>query len=274
MSTTVRVGCIQNCATDDVQGNIEECVRLARAAHAAGAAFVLLPEHCAALQPADRLTVARAYVEESHPALAAFRALAGELDLWILVGSLAIRITPERINNRSYLIGADGGIRARYDKVHLFDVQLRSGEVYRESATVEAGRRAVIADTPWAKLGMSVCYDIRFAYLYRQLAQAGAALIAIPAAFTHPTGAAHWHVLVRARAIETGAYVLAPAQCGIRPWGRRTYGHSLIVDPWGTVLADAGEEPGYIVSDLDLDQVERARAMVPALHHDRVLPDL
>jgi predicted amidohydrolase len=215
------------------------------------------------------MTVARALPEDRHPALPGFAALARELGLWILIGSLAIRGSGDKISNRSYLIAADGTVRARYDKIHLFDVSLRSGEAYRESATVEAGARAVVADLPWGRLGMTVCYDVRFAYLYRQLAHAGASMLAVPAAFTYQTGAAHWEVLIRARAIETGAFVLAPAQCGTRAWGRKTYGHTLIVDPWGTVLADGGSEPGYVTADLDLDAVDRARAMIPALAHDR-----
>ncbi len=270
MGATLRVACIQNCATDDLTANVAVCLAAARAACAEGATFVLLPEHFAALQPSEKLYFERACAEDTHPALAAFREFARECGCWCLLGSLAVRgVADGMIRNRSLLLDPSGHVRGRYDKIHLFDVRLRSGENYRESATVEPGEAAVIADTPWGRLGLSVCYDLRFAYLYRQLAHAGARFLSIPAAFTRQTGAAHWHTLVRARAIETGCYVFAPAQCGVRPWGRATYGHSLVVDPWGEVLADGGEAPGYVIADVEPDRVEEARAMIPALEHDR-----
>lgn len=270
MTATLRVACIQNCATDDMEANLAACLALARAACDEGAKFILLPEHFAALQPSEKLYFERAFAEADHPALAAFRALARERDAWCLLGSLAVRgAAPGMIRNRSLLLDPEGGIRGRYDKIHLFDVRLRSGENYRESATVEPGEAAVTADTPWGRVGLTVCYDLRFAYLYRQLAHAGARFLTIPAAFTRQTGAAHWHTLVRARAIETGCYVFAPAQCGVRPWGRATYGHSLVVDPWGEVLADGGEAPGFVLADVDPARVDEARAMIPALEHDR-----
>ncbi|MGE0387330.1 MAG: carbon-nitrogen hydrolase family protein [Gammaproteobacteria bacterium] len=271
MPPDLKVACLQNCATDDVAANIAICTDMARAAHAQGARMLLLPEHFSAMYPNDAAAAATAVEEDAHPALAAFRALAAELGVWILMGSIAVRLASGKVNNRSCLLAPDGQVVARYDKIHLFDVRLRGAESYRESATVAAGGRAVLAPTPWGALGMTVCYDVRFAYLYRTLARAGAAFLAIPAAFTHQTGLAHWHVLVRARAIETGCYVFAPGQCGTRPWGRRTFGHSLIVDPWGEVLADGGTEPGFILADVDPARVTQARSMIPALEHDRTV---
>lgn len=244
---------------------------LTRAAENAGAALICLPEYFAFMAPNDQELLRLAPSEDAHPALAAFRALARELNVWILLGSLAVRVPSGRINNRSYLIDSQGQIAASYNKVHLFDVALKGGETYAESSTVEPGSQAVVAQTPWGKLGMSICYDVRFAYLYRWLAQAGASFLTIPAAFTRTTGQAHWHVLVRARAIETGSFVFAPGQCGRRSWGRATFGHSLIVDPWGTVLAEGNDSPGFIVADIDPRRVEDARQMIPALSHDRVL---
>ncbi|HET8728333.1 MAG TPA: carbon-nitrogen hydrolase family protein, partial [Alphaproteobacteria bacterium] len=188
-------------------------------------------------------------------------------------GSLAIRLDGDRVANRSLLFDPAGRIVASYDKIHMFDVDLAGGESYRESATFRPGERAVVAPVAVpggsAGLGLTVCYDVRFAYLYRALAQAGADILSVPAAFTVPTGRAHWHVLLRARAIETGCFVIAPAQTGEHDRGRRTYGHSLIVSPWGEVLADAGEEVGFVTADLDLSLVGQARTMVPALGHDR-----
>ncbi|MGE4219659.1 MAG: carbon-nitrogen hydrolase family protein, partial [Alphaproteobacteria bacterium] len=216
------------------------------------------------------LSMAAARVEAEEPALAAYRALAAELGIWLLAGSLVVKLTDdERMANRSFLIDPQGNVAARYDKIHMFDVDLANGERYRESATFRPGDRMVVAETPWGGLGMTVCYDVRFPYLYRTLAKAGAGIIAVPAAFTRPTGQAHWHVLLRARAIETGCFVIAPAQCGVHEDGRQTYGHALIVSPWGEVLADAGEAPGLAMATLDLNAVEQARAMVPSLTHDR-----
>jgi predicted amidohydrolase len=189
----------------------------------------------------------------------------------LLLGSLAIKAGPGKVTNRSYLVDAAGEIAARYDKLHLFDVDLADGERYRESAAVAPGSNAVVAPTPWATLGLSICYDLRFPYLYRALAQAGAQILTVPAAFARTTGQAHWHVLLRARAIETGCYVLAPCQCGTHGGGRPTYGHSLIVDPWGRILADGGDEPGIVTATLDLAEVAKARAMIPALQHDRAI---
>jgi predicted amidohydrolase len=207
--------------------------------------------------------------EAEHPGVPAFQALAAELKAWLLIGSLAVKLDAKTCANRSFLFDPQGRIAARYDKIHMFDVDLANGETYRESATFRPGEQAVTADLPWGRVGLTVCYDLRFAYLYRALAQAGASFLTVPAAFTVPTGEAHWHVLLRARAIETGCYVFAPAQCGEHAEGRKTYGHSLIVAPWGEVLADGGEEVGIIYADVDPAKVTKARNMVPALRHDR-----
>jgi predicted amidohydrolase len=209
-------------------------------------------------------------------ALVAFQALAVELRALLLVGSLVVWSDApadadgrRKLANRSFLIDADGAIVADYDKIHLFDVDLGGGEVYRESSSYAPGNKVVMADTPWGKLGMTICYDMRFPHLYHRLAQDGADFISVPSAFTRPTGRAHWHVLLRSRAIETGCYVFAPAQCGDHAGGRKTYGHSMIIDPWGEVLADGGEEPGFVVADIEPAKVAEAREKMPSLHHDR-----
>src|SRR5215470_14807618 len=270
MSRKFRVACIQNCAEREMVPSIEAASRLIRAAAKDGAELIQLPEMVTMLEPQNRLVLEKAVPEAADPGLAAFRALARETGAWILVGSLLLKEPgADRVVNRSFLLDSSGGIVARYDKLHLFDVDLASGEQYRESATVIAGDRAVLAPSPWGLIGLSVCYDLRFAYLYRALAQAGASYLSIPAAFTYTTGKAHWHVLVRARAIETGSYVFAANQGGTHAEGRRTWGHALIVDPWGEVLADGGESVGFVTADIDPAEVEKARGMVPALRHDR-----
>jgi deaminated glutathione amidase len=269
VSRTLAVACVQTNSARDIAANLETVPPLVRAAKDAGADFVLLPENVGMLEPDIALWREKALAEEDHPALAVFRALARDADLWLLIGSLAIRLENDKVANRSILLDNQGRIVARYDKIHLFDVDLDGGESYRESATIAPGDRAVIADTPWGRLGMSVCYDLRFPHLYRSLAKAGADFLSIPAAFTRTTGRAHWHVLQRARAIETGCYVFAPAQCGVHAMGRETFGHALIVDPWGVVLADAGEGVGFIMAEIDPAAVAEARRKIPALTHDR-----
>jgi predicted amidohydrolase len=243
---------------------------MAREAQAAGAELVAMPENVSMMAWGRANVIARALPEASHKALQSFRELAVDTGLWLHCGSLAVLVEDERVANRSFLIDPKGAIVARYDKIHMFDVDLGNGESYRESATFQPGGAAVLADTPWGGLGLTICYDLRFPQLYRSLAQAGARILAVPAAFTRTTGRAHWHVLLRARAIETGCFVLAPAQCGEHEGGRQTYGHALIVSPWGTILADAGEQPGYVMAQLDLDLVEDARGKVPSLSHDRL----
>ena len=269
MGSRLALACVQLTAGEDMGRNIEAAVAAIRAARQGGADFILTPENVSMMVPDPRQVRARAEPEESHPALGAFRDLAIETGAWLLAGSLAVRLEGDTVANRSILIAPDGAIAARYDKIHMFDVDLPDGESYRESKMYRPGGRAVVAQTPWGGVGMSVCYDLRFAALYRTLAQAGARILTVPSAFTKVTGEAHWHVLLRARAIENGAYVVAPAQCGTHPGGRKTYGHALIVDPWGAVLGEGGEAPGIVHADIDLAAVEQARARVPALAHDR-----
>jgi predicted amidohydrolase len=227
------------------------------------------PETTDMMEMKRRDAFAKAKGEAEHPGLAQLRDLAGELGCWLLIGSLVIRLSDERLANRSFLIDPAGQVAARYDKIHMFDVEVPDGQSYRESKAYQPGGTAVLADLPWGRLGLTVCYDLRFPQLYRALAQAGAEVLTVPSAFTRLTGRAHWHVLLRARAIETGAFVLAPAQCGETSQGRQTYGHSLIVAPWGEVLAEAGEDPGVILAEIDPARVAEARRMIPALGHDR-----
>jgi len=271
MPVTLTVACVQNRATLDVGASVGECEALATKAREAGAELICLPEYCACLDVSEAggLRI-DAHPENAHPALARLVALARALGAWLLVGSVAVGAGGRRARNRSLLLSADGEIVARYDKLHLFDVALSAAEQYRESDHLAPGERAVVATTPWGGLGMTICYDLRFAYLYRALAQAGARLISVPAAFTRTTGHAHWHVLLRARAIETGCYVLAPGQYGAHGEAA-TYGHSLIVDPWGEVVADAGDGPGFALAKIDLARVDEARRRIPALTHDRVV---
>jgi predicted amidohydrolase len=210
-----------------------------------------------------------AFAEAEHPVLPAMQGLAKELKLWLLVGSIGVKAPDGKIFNRSFMMAPSGAIAARYDKIHLFDIDLGEGKSYRESATIEPGRNAVIAPCAEGLIGLSICYDIRFPHLYRAYAQAGAELLAAPAAFTRVTGEAHWHVLQRARAIENGAYVISPAQCGTLAGGAECYGHSLIVDPWGRVLADGGTEPGVVTAEIDLSLVSDTRQRIPSLAHDR-----
>ena len=267
--SSFRAACVQLRSSDDVQENIRVTSELIREAHAKGANFVATPENTTLTAPDGGAKLVKSFPEDRDPALPEFRALAEELGLWLLVGSLAIKVSEKKTANRSFLIDPKGRITARYDKIFLFDVDLPNGETYRESNTVEGGDHAVVADLPWGKVGLSICYDLRFPHLYRRLAQAGSSILTVPSAFTETTGMAHWHVLLRARAIENGAFVIAPAQGGAHANGRKTYGHSLIVSPWGDVLAEAGTEPCVITADIDLAAVSDARARVPSLRHDR-----
>lgn len=269
MSNVFRAGCVQLRSSDDVSENIAETVRLVRDAAAQGATFIATPENTTLMAPDAGAKLASSYDEAHDPALPVFAALARELNVWLLIGSLAIKVSDTRTANRSFLISPDGQVTARYSKIHLFDVELAGGEAYRESNTVAGGNEAVLADTPWGKVGLTICYDMRFPQLYRKLAKAGAFLITVPSAFTVPTGQAHWHVLLRARAIENGCFIIAPAQGGAHANGRKTYGHSLIVAPWGEILAEAGTDPGVIIADIDPELSRAARAKVPNLQHDR-----
>ena len=252
-----------------VAANVDAVAKLVREAKTLGADYVQTPEMTALIE-ADRKSLFANISEEEHDrALIAFRELARELKIIFHVGSLAVKVSPDKAANRSFLIGQDGEIVARYDKIHLFDVSLANGEAYRESNSYRPGETAVVAELPWGRLGLSVCYDLRFPALYRALAEAGAHFLAIPSAFTQQTGEAHWHVLVRARAIETGCFVLAAAQGGKHENGRETFGHSLIVDPWGRIVAEGGIEPGLVMAEIDPALVAEARGRVPALEHGR-----
>lgn len=268
--TRFKTACVQVNASDDMAANIDEACELAREAAVLGAEFVLFPENVAMMTFGPDNIRAQARSQDRHPAIEAFSALANELDIWLHGGTLAIW-NGDKIANRSFVFSPDGKIASTYDKIHMFDVDLANGESYRESATFSPGSETVLVDLPWGGLGLSTCYDVRFPYLYRALAHGGATMLAVPAAFTVPTGEAHWHVLLRARAIENGCYVFAPAQTGSHAGGRKTFGHALIIDPWGRVLADAGEEPGFIIVDVDPNLVLEARAMVPSLMHTRKL---
>ena len=269
--TMLKAACIQVNASNDMDENIQAAAALACDARAAGAELVVMPENVSMMEWGRANILAKALPEQDHKALHAFQELARETGLWLHTGSLSVLLEDrEKVANRSYVLSPEGKIVAQYDKIHMFDVDLGEGEVYRESATFAPGREAVLARTPWAPVGLTICYDLRFPQLYRSLAHAGAEILVVPAAFTRITGKAHWHVLLRARAIETGCFVLAPAQCGEHPGGRQTFGHALIVSPWGAILADAGEQPGYIMASLDLDQVAEARGKVPSLTHDRL----
>jgi predicted amidohydrolase len=267
--TAFRAAAVQMRTGVEVAANVADAERLIREAAADGARYVLTPEMTNILDRDRARLLAAVDREEFDRSLVRFRQLAMELGIHLHIGSMAIRLGEDAVANRAFVIGPDGEIIARYDKIHMFDVDLAGGESYRESKLYRAGTTAAVADLPWARLGLSICYDVRFPYLYRSLAHSGASVIAIPAAFTRTTGEAHWHVLVRARAIETGAFVIAAAQGGHHEDGRDTYGHSMIVDPWGTVIAEAGTEPGVIVADIDPDMSATARARIPALTHDR-----
>ena len=269
MSKPFSVACIQMNSGREIGPNVEAASRLIREARKAGADFILTPENTTCIEPVRERVLANAHGEDTHPAIPAFQSLAAEIGAWLLIGSLTIKLDARTCANRSFLFGPKGQIAARYDKIHMFDVDLANGETYRESATFRPGRQAVTAELPWGRLGLTICYDMRFAYLYRALAQAGSSFLTVPAAFTRPTGQAHWHVLLRARAIETGSFVFAAAQTGEHAEGRKTYGHSLIIAPWGEVLADAGEDVGFITAKIEPAKVAEARSMVPALRHDR-----
>ena len=246
---------------------------LIRQAAAEGAKFILTPEGVNLLEQRRALRDAAITDEDQDDAVRGLRLLAAELGVWLLIGSAIVHsghTGDPRAANRSLLIDPNGGIVARYDKLHVFDVDLADGETYRESASIRPGDGAVVADTPWGRLGLAICYDVRFPHLFRQLAKAGAAMVSVPAAFTVPTGEAHWETLLRARAIETGCFVLAPAQGGAHEDGRRTWGRSTVVGPWGEVLARSEDDaPGVLHARLDFSAVERARAAVPQLRHDR-----
>jgi len=249
--------------------NSDEAVRMIGEAKSAGADYVLTPEMTNILAAKREQLFSVVVEEEADPSLATLREVARKLGIYVHIGSLAIRISPDRAANRSFLVGPKGDILARYDKIHMFDVDLAGGESYRESRNYRPGELAVLADLPRGRLGLTVCYDLRFPALYRALAEAGATMLAIPSAFTKQTGEAHWHVLMQARAIENGSFVFAAAQGGKHENGRDTYGHSLIVDPWGSIIAEGGAEPGVIMAEINPAEVAGARARIPSLQHGR-----
>lgn len=261
--------CIQLNASDDLKGNIADARALIKQAAQQGAEFVTLPENAFLMEEQGKPSKYAGFSLEDHPGIAMCQELAKSFNIWILVGSVAISAGDGKSYNCSVLINEAGEQVVYYNKIHLFDVDLGNGEVYRESARIQGGDSAHVAALPWGKLGLTICYDVRFPQLYRELAQAGANILAVPAAFTAITGAAHWHVLLRARAIENTCFVIAPAQCGMHAGNRKTYGHSLIINPWGEVIAEAGEIPGIISAVIDMDQVVEVRRKLPSLTHDR-----
>jgi predicted amidohydrolase len=264
-----RVGLVQMRSGLTPTVNLDTAVALIREAKSAGADYVQTPEMTNVLDIKRERLLEKVMTEDADLSLARFQELAKSLDIYLHVGSLAIGISPDRAVNRSFLIDRAGEIIARYDKIHMFDVDLPGGESYRESRTFRPGESAVVTDLPWGRVGLTICYDLRFPALYRALAEAGAAFITIPAAFTRQTGEAHWHVLIRSRAIENGCFIFAAAQGGKHENGRETFGHSLVVDPWGRILAEGGTEPGIVVASIDPAEVGAARARIPSLQHGR-----
>lgn len=262
----VRVSCIQMNSGIDIEENLKQAGELIREAARSGAEFVITPENTDFMRKTSALMLETALEDEKHPGVQFFSILAKELSIWIQVGSMKIKVSDKKVVNRSFLFRDTGQLVASYDKIHLFDVDLPTGEKHRESQNVRAGEKAVAVNTPWKKLGMTICYDIRFPHLYRSLAQGGAEMISIPSAFTAHTGKAHWETLLRARAIETGSFIFAPAQCGEHEGKRKTYGHSMIVGPWGQVLAERLDDtPGVISRKINFLDVIKARAAIPSL---------
>ncbi|MBX9683670.1 MAG: carbon-nitrogen hydrolase family protein [Hyphomicrobium sp.] len=268
-TNTFRAGLVQMCSGRDVERNVRDALALIANAAGQGADYVQTPE-VTTLMELDRVRLmATAEPEARNAALAQFIDAARRHAIWLHIGSMGIKLDEGRLANRSYVIAPDGQIAARYDKIHMFDVDLGNGDVYRESESYRPGDVAVIAPLPWGALGLTICYDLRFPALHRALAQSGARFIAVPAAFTRVTGEAHWHTLLKARAIEAQSFVFAAAQGGRHENGRETYGHSLIISPWGQILAEAGQGPGVIVADIDCAMLDDVRRRLPSLTHDR-----
>ncbi|MGH8620864.1 MAG: carbon-nitrogen hydrolase family protein [Burkholderiales bacterium] len=265
----VRIACLQTHSGSDFTANLAALAAMTREAAAGGARLIFSPEYALMMDGSGRVMRENALDASGEPAVSVLTALSRELGVWHLVGSLTLKSGDGRMFNRSLLVSERGEVVAAYDKIHMFDATLPSGTVIRESSAYRPGERAVVAPTPWGALGMTVCYDLRFPHLYRALAQHGAVMLAVPSSFQRETGGAHWHTLLRARAIENACFVIAPAMCGDHPGKRSTYGHSLVVDPWGEVLADGGEAPGVIYADLDPARADSVRAMLPSLTHDR-----
>ncbi len=266
---TFKAAMIQMRSGLDPAANVDAIIHMIGEAKAAGADYVQTPEMTNIMEVKRERLFATIVEEATDTSLVTLRELARKLGIYVHIGSLAIRLTPERAANRSFLISPQGEIVARYDKIHMFDVDLANGESYRESRNYRPGEQAVLCDLPWGRLGLTICYDLRFPALYRALAEAGATMLAIPSAFTQQTGEAHWHALNRARAIENGCFVFAAAQGGKHANGRDTFGHSLIVDPWGRIIAEGGTEPGVVMAEIDLAEVSKARARIPSLQHGR-----
>lgn len=264
-----RAALVQMRTGRDVARNIADATALVREAAGAGAQYIQTPENTTLMDTDRARLFAGAEPEAGSAAVAAFSALASELSIHLHIGSLAVRVAEDKLANRSLLFGPDGTLLAQYDKIHMFDVDLPGGESYRESRNFRPGEKAVVAPLPWGNLGLTICYDLRFPHLHRALAKAGAHFISGPSAFTRQTGEAHWHILLRARAIESQCFVLAAAQGGMHEHGRETYGHSLIIAPWGEILAEGGVDPGVVAADIDLQRLLDARGRVPSLGHDR-----
>lgn len=269
MSSPFRAACLQLNSGNDPAANLATVKAMVAEAAKSGAKLVLTPEYTLLMDGSGRVMRDNALAPDGGAMLVELQDLARTSKVWLLIGSLTLKTGEERIVNRSFLISDSGAVVATYDKIHMFDVTLPDGKVIRESSSYRPGERAVVAATPWGKLGMTICYDVRFPHLYRALAQQGAAFITVPSSFQRQTGKVHWHTLLKARAIENAAYIFAPAMCGEHPGNRQTYGHALIVDPWGEVLADGGEEPGIVYADIDPARVAKIRTMMPSLEHDR-----
>ncbi|OGA41212.1 MAG: amidohydrolase [Betaproteobacteria bacterium RIFCSPLOWO2_12_FULL_62_13] len=269
MSASFQVACLQLNSGNDLKANLAAVRSMAREAAGNGAQFVLTPEYALMMDGSGRVMRERALAADGAPALGELQSLVRELKVWFLAGSLTVRTDEERIANRSFLISAEGDVVATYDKIHMFDVTLPDGKVIRESSAYRPGDRAVVAGMPWGRLGMTVCYDLRFPGLFRALAKAGAQFIAVPSSFQRQTGKSHWHTLLKARAIENECFIFAPAMCGDHPGNRQTYGHTLIIDPWGEILAEGGDAPEIVYADVDPARAAKVRAMMPSLEHDR-----
>ncbi|MDB2415139.1 carbon-nitrogen hydrolase family protein [Rickettsiales bacterium] len=266
----LKVSCIQINSQNNMAQNIDKICSYIKEAAKNGAEFITLPENAALMPANEEESIKAAISMEDHPALSAFKSAAKDLNIWLLVGSIAVKHeNSNKMANRSFLISPKGEVAAYYDKIHLFDVDIENGESHKESSRYEAGEKAVIAKLPFANIGMTICYDLRFPHLYRDLAKKGANIICVPAAFTKKTGEAHWHTLLKARAIETGCFIIAPAQTGTHPANRKTFGHSLIIDPWGKIISEAGTGEEIIYAQIDLKMVEKIRKQLPTINHDR-----
>lgn len=263
------IACLQTSPKPDFQSALEEAIVLAEESIEAGADFIALPEYCGGLKTEGSTFTPPFATEENHPVLIGLRDFAKKRKKYLLIGSIAVTGPAGKILNRSYIVDEFGNILSRYDKIHLFDIKFSEKESYCESTTVSGGQKAVICETPLGCFGQTICYDLRFPHLYRKLSQAGAQILVVPAAFTKKTGEAHWHVLNRARAIENGAFVVAPCAVGKVEGGGESYGYSLIINPWGEILADAGSDSGLINANIDLEEVNSARMRIPSLRHDK-----